>query len=51
MGHQLLGNVDENLSDMLLLADRQVAPQLMGRNPVVGLERRCGSGGMDSHRG
>ena len=51
MGQQLLGNAGEHLVDMLLLADCQVAPQLMGRKPVVGLERRCGSGGMDSHRG
>ena len=51
MGQQLLCDADEHLSDVLLLADGQVAPQLMRRNPVVGLERRCGSGGVDSHRG
>ena len=53
MDHQLLCDADEHLSNVLLLADGQVAPQLLGRNPVVGLEWRygCGSSGMDSHRG
>jgi hypothetical protein len=37
VGQQLLCNADEHLSDVLLLADGQLAPQLMGRNPVVGL--------------
>jgi hypothetical protein len=46
-----LCNADEHLSDVLLLADGQLAPQLMGRNPVVGLAWGCGSGGLDAHRG
>jgi hypothetical protein len=50
MGYQLLRDADEHLSDVLLLADGQVAPQLMGRNLVVGLEWGRSSGGMDAHR-
>ena len=53
MRHQLVRDAEQNLSDVLLLTDGQVLPQLMGRNPVVGLEWRdgCGSSGMDSPRG
>jgi len=50
MGYQLLRDADEHLSDVLLLADGQVAPQLMGRNLVVGLAWGRRSGGMDAHR-
>ena len=51
MGQQLLCDADEHLTDVLLLADCQVAPELMGRNLAVGLAWGCRSGGMDSHRG
>lgn len=51
MGQQLLCDTDEHLADVLLLADGQVAPKLMGRNLAVGLAWGRSSGGMDSHRG
>jgi hypothetical protein len=50
MGQQLLRNADEHLSDVLLLADGQMAPQLMGRNLIVAREWGRNSGGMDAHR-
>jgi len=51
MGQQLLCDAEEHLTDVLLLADCQVAPEWMGRNLVVGLAWGRRSGGMDSHRG
>lgn len=50
MSHQLLSDTDQNLSDVLLLSAGEVLPKLMRRNPVVALERRRRSGGMDWHR-
>jgi len=50
VSHQLLHDAEQNLSDVLLLADGQVLPQLMGRNLVVGLAWGRSSGGMDAHR-
>jgi hypothetical protein len=50
VSHQLLRNAEQNLSDVLLLADGQVLPQLMGRNQAVGLGRRRRAGARDSHR-
>jgi hypothetical protein len=50
LGQQLWCDADEHLSDVLLLADCQGAPQLMGRNLVVGLAWGRRSGGLDSHR-
>jgi len=48
--HQLLRDAEQNLADVLLLADGQVLPQLMGRNQAVGLGRRRRAGARDSHR-
>jgi hypothetical protein len=48
--HQLLRDAEQNLSDVLLLADGQVLPKLMGSNQAVGLVRRCRAGARDSHR-
>jgi hypothetical protein len=50
MGYQPWHDADAHLSDVLVLADGQVAPQLMGRNLVVGLAWGRSSGGMDAHR-
>ena len=49
MRHQLVRDAEQNLSDVLLLTDGQVLPQLMGRNQAVGLGRRR-TGAWDSHR-
>jgi hypothetical protein len=46
-----LCHADAHLADVLVLADGQLAPQRMGRQPVVGLAWGGGSGGMDAHRG
>jgi hypothetical protein len=50
VSHQLLHDAEQNLSDVLLLADGQVLPQLMGCNQAVGLERRRRAGARASHR-
>jgi hypothetical protein len=48
--HQLLRDAEQNRADVLLLADGQVLPQLMGSNQAVGLGRRRRAGARDSHR-
>jgi hypothetical protein len=48
--HQLARDAEQNLSDVLLLADGQVLPQLLGRNQAVGLGRWRRTGTRDSHR-
>jgi len=50
VSHQLLHDAEQNLADVLLLADGQVSPQLLGSNQAVGLVRRRRAGAMDSHR-
>jgi hypothetical protein len=50
VSHQLVRDVEQNLSDGLLLADGQVLPQLLGRNQAVGLGRWRRMGTRDSHR-
>jgi hypothetical protein len=47
--HQLLRDAEQNRADVLLLAEGQVLPQLMGSNQAVGLGRRR-AGARDSHR-
>jgi hypothetical protein len=48
--HQLVRDAEQNLSDVLLLTDGQVLPQLMGRNQAVGLGRWRRTGTRDLHR-
>jgi hypothetical protein len=48
--HQLVRDAEQNRADVLLLADGQVVPQLMGSNQAVGLGRRRRAGARDSHR-
>jgi len=48
--YQLVRDAEQNRADVLLLADGQVVPKLMGSNQAVGLGRRRRAGARDSHR-
>jgi len=47
--YQLVRDAEQNRADVLLLADGQVVPKLMGSNQTVGRRRRR-AGARDSHR-